>query len=98
MMRTKTIRHLERMVNTLKFDATTLKNEVDYADLTGVLALRATNPDAYRFVRDNRIYLIDSVESHIDKDRSRKQAKDALERFIGVYMPPGVPGPYIPPV
>lgn len=78
----KTIRHLERMLNTLNFNGAALRNEVDYVDLIGLIALRATNPDAYQFVRNNSEYLLDTTMSHIDKERSAREAKVAIEAFI----------------
>ena len=79
----KTIRHLERMLNTLNFNGAALRNEVDYVDLIGLIALRATNPDAYQFVRNNGEYLLDTAVSHIDKERSAREAKSAIEAFAG---------------
>lgn len=78
----KTIRHLERMVNALNFNAALLKREVDYADLISIMALRATAPEAYRFVRDNRAYLLYTPESYMDKERSKKSAETVIEAFL----------------
>lgn len=85
----RTIRHLERMVNVLNINATILKTEVDYADLISIMALRATVPDAYTFVRDNRAYLLNTPESLIDKERSDKEAKAAIESFLTRQQNPG---------
>lgn len=78
----RTIRHLERMVNVLNFNAALLKTEVDYVDLISLMALRAILPDAYTFVRDNRAYLLHTPQSRIDKEGSDKVAKTAINSFL----------------
>jgi predicted KAP-like P-loop ATPase len=78
----KTIRHLERIVNALNFNAELLKSDVDYADLISIVALRATIPEAYKFIRDNRNVLLHTTESLIDRERANKEAKTAIEAFF----------------
>jgi hypothetical protein len=46
------------------------------------MALRATFPDVYIFIRDNKNYVLHTTESYINKDRSNKEAKDALEILL----------------
>lgn len=81
-----TLRDVNRFCNALTFMYSTVKEEVDFIDMSGICALRVFASTIFEWIRDNKFSLVGGYNGGgISLNNIRKQEEDALKRFQDVY-------------
>lgn len=81
-----TLRDVNRFCNALTFMYSTVKEEVDFIDMSGICALRVFASTIFEWIRDNKFSLVGGYNGGgISLNNIRKQEEEALKRFQDVY-------------
>ncbi len=81
-----TLRDINRFCNALTFMYSTVKEEVDFIDMSGICALRVFASTIYEWIRDNKFSLVGGYNGGgISLNDIRKQEGETLKRFQDVY-------------
>jgi hypothetical protein len=81
-----TLRDVNRFCNALTFMYSTVKEEVDFIDMSGICALRVFASTIFEWIRDNKFSLVGGYNGGgISLNDIKKQEGEAIKRFQDVY-------------